>query len=127
MSRQKDNHTQRALRLYTAVSLAAVVVLTAILSLLFPFRFNILIFYLIAINAIAFIFYGLDKNLAQVGAVRVPEQQLLILGLAGGTIGSLLGINYLRHKTRKSSYLVKLGIILIIQIVLVTLFMYYMR
>ncbi len=122
MSRRKNSHIKHATNVYTTTSVVAIVCMTVVLTLLFPFRFNALVFYIISINMVAFIFYGLDKNLAQAGATRVPERLLLVLGIAGGSAGSLLGINYLRHKSRKSSYLLKLAVILIIQAALITLF-----
>jgi uncharacterized membrane protein YsdA (DUF1294 family) len=125
MSAPRNSKIKQTTRLYLYSSWGATVVLTLILSVLFPFKLNFLFFYLVSINSLTLIFYGLDKNLAQASATRIPEKQLLLLGLAGGSLGSLVGIHYLRHKSSKTSYLLKLGLILIVHIILVTGIVYY--
>ncbi len=49
---------------------------------------------------IAFCFYAADKSKAKKGAWRIPEKVLLGLGFLGGSIGALLGMKLLRHKTK---------------------------
>jgi uncharacterized membrane protein YsdA (DUF1294 family) len=72
--------------------------------------------YLASINIIAFFTYGLDKLYARGHAWRITERTLLIIALLGGTVGALAGIKLFRHKTRKSSFLIWIAIILVIQI-----------
>ena len=60
--------------------------------------------YMIAINIIAFITYGIDKLKAKRKAWRIPEKTLWLLGLAGGFIGSLLAMQVFNHKTRHISF-----------------------
>ncbi len=52
------------------------------------------------VSVIAFAFYASDKKKAKAGAWRVPEKVLLGLGFFGGSIGALLGMKLLRHKTK---------------------------
>lgn len=56
--------------------------------------------YLSAINVIAFIVYGIDKNRAQRQQWRIPETTLLVLAAIGGAGGALLGMLVFRHKTK---------------------------
>jgi uncharacterized membrane protein YsdA (DUF1294 family) len=64
----------------------------------------VLLFYLLA-SIVCFIAYALDKAAARAGARRTPERTLLLLGLAGGWPGAVLAQQWLRHKTRKQSFL----------------------
>lgn len=52
------------------------------------------------VSIIAFCFYAVDKKKAKKGAWRIPEKVLLGLGFLGGSIGALLGMKLLRHKTK---------------------------
>jgi uncharacterized membrane protein YsdA (DUF1294 family) len=70
-----------------------------------------LAWYLGAVNALAFVAFGVDKQRARLGRRRVRERTLHLLALAGGSVGSLLGMSMLRHKNRKTSFwIVLLGI-----------------
>lgn len=75
--------------------------------------------YLAGINLFAFMVYGLDKLYALGGSWRITEKTLLLLALFGGTPGALLGITLFRHKTRKSSFLIWIALIMVIQIGLI--------
>lgn len=52
-----------------------------------------------------FVAYAVDKSAAQRRRWRVPEATLLLLGLVGGWPGAILAQQWLRHKTRKPSFL----------------------
>jgi len=68
--------------------------------------------YLVAINALAYGVYWLDKRRAQRGGRRVSERELLLWAAAGGSLGSFLAMRRLRHKTRKVGFrLAFLGIV----------------
>lgn len=60
-----------------------------------------MIYYLIGINILAFLIYGLDKYLAIKNVYRVSEYKLFVLSIFGGAIGSILGMKVFHHKTRK--------------------------
>lgn len=65
------------------------------------------IFWLYAIMSIlAFITYARDKSAAVRQQRRVPENTLHLLAFAGGWPGALLAQKMLRHKTKKTSFLV---------------------
>lgn len=83
---------------------------------------NILIYWFCIINLVTLFVYALDKRFANQEKWRIPERDLLSLSLIGGSLGALFAINKLRHKSKKQSYQVKLGMILLIQIILITLF-----
>ena len=68
------------------------------------------------INVFSIIYFGLDKRKAQKNQQRIPERSLLIMTLFGGTIGSILGMLLFNHKIAKKSFVIKILLIIIIQI-----------
>ena len=72
--------------------------------------------YIAGINISVFCLCALDKRRAQRGAWRVSERTFWILALLGGSPGLLLGMQLFRHKTRKASFHLVLGIILLFQL-----------
>lgn len=77
-----------------------------------------LLWYLLAINVIAFIFYGADKAKAKKDKRRIPILTLLGLAFIGGSIGSLIGMYAFRHKTNKDYFTVGVPMIIVVQAVL---------
>ena len=80
-----------------------------------------IIIYLIIINIVGFAIMGIDKRKAIKRAFRIPEATLIIVALIGGSIGSILGMNVFRHKTRHWYFVFGMPAILVLQIVLVIL------
>ena len=60
---------------------------------------------LVALNAVSFALFGIDKRRARRGARRIPEATLLLSALVSGTVGAWLGMRVFHHKTRKRSFL----------------------
>jgi uncharacterized membrane protein YsdA (DUF1294 family) len=75
-----------------------------------------LIWYLVAINAVAFIAFGIDKYKAQRGRWRTPEKTLLLLAVMGGSVGALCGMKVFRHKTMHRKFTVGVPLILVLQV-----------
>ena len=78
-----------------------------------------LLYYLIVINVVTFLVYGIDKRKAKKGSWRISEATLLILAAIGGSIGALLGMKIWHHKTMHKKFKYGLPLILIIQIILI--------
>ncbi|MBR2834490.1 MAG: DUF1294 domain-containing protein [Coriobacteriales bacterium] len=65
---------------------------------------HLLFLYLIVINVITFMIFVWDKHVAANGndvKKRVPEAYLLGLCLIGGSVGGMLAMYTVRHKTKK--------------------------
>ena len=78
----------------------------------------IIIYYLLAINAVAFFAYGIDKLKARKGWWRIPEATLLLLAIIGGSIGAWLGMKVWHHKTMHLKFKYGLPAILLLQLAL---------
>ena len=82
---------------------------------------NALLYYLIVINIVTFLVYGIDKWKAKQGSWRISEVSLLILAVIGGCIGALLGMKIWHHKTMHKKFKYGLPLILLVQIALIYL------
>ncbi|AZA55159.1 DUF1294 domain-containing protein [Chryseobacterium sp. G0201] len=77
-------------------------------------------FYLLLIvNLITLSVFALDKWKAVKHQRRISENTLLFITFLCGTIGSLLGMLIFRHKVSKKSFLLKFGLVVVIQIILI--------
>ena len=76
------------------------------------------IYYLLAINTLSFILFGLDKYKAKKGKWRISEATLLLMAVIGGSIGAWAGMRLWHHKTMHRKFRHGIPAIIIIQIVL---------
>lgn len=83
------------------------------------FYIEIFIYYLIAINILTFIIYGIDKLKAKKNWRRISESTLLLLAVAGGSIGAWLGMMVWRHKTKHWKFLIGVPAIFLLQLSLI--------
>lgn len=79
----------------------------------------ILLFFIIGINIIAFIVYGIDKLKAKQGKWRIPESTLLFLAIIGGSIGAWCGVKVWHHKTLHKKFRYGIPLIIAIQIAMI--------
>ena len=74
--------------------------------------------YLLLINAVGFALMLIDKWKAKHNRWRIKEATLMTVAALGGSIGSLLGMYTVRHKTKHLKFTVGIPLILIAQIAL---------
>jgi uncharacterized membrane protein YsdA (DUF1294 family) len=98
---------------YTLITLGIAVVLAFTLVILF--RWDVVLSYLLAINAVAFGTYGYDKSIASGDHMRVPERVLLLLAFVGGSLGAWLGMKVFHHKTIKGEFRTRFWIVIALQ------------
>ena len=60
-----------------------------------------MIYYLVFINVLSFVLYGIDKKKSIKKEHRISEFHLLFVSLIGGSVGSILGMKFFHHKTLK--------------------------
>ena len=82
---------------------------------------EILIYYLLIINAAAFLLMLADKRKARQNSRRIPEATLMAVGALGGSLGAILGMQIFRHKTRKIKFFLGLPVLLVIQLLVLLL------
>lgn len=80
--------------------------------------------YLLLLNIAAFLLFGWDKNLARRKLYRIAEKNLFLVAIAGGTVGAIIGMYFFRHKTRHTSFVWGLPLLLLIQIILIACISY---
>lgn len=80
---------------------------------------SILIIYLLLINICAFLLFGRDKKIAKNHQWRTSEINLLLVAFLGGSVGSFLGMLVFRHKISKITFIIKFGIVVLLQIALI--------
>ncbi|WP_294160736.1 DUF1294 domain-containing protein [uncultured Selenomonas sp.] len=71
------------------------------------------------INGIAFVMYGVDKYKSMHHKWRIPESTLILLAIAGGSIGAMLGMQVFHHKTKHLKFKYGVPLIFFAQIVVV--------
>ena len=74
------------------------------------------LYYLVTINAITFLTYGIDKLKAMKNKWRIPEATLLLLAVTGGSIGAFLGMKAWHHKTMHKKFKYGIPLIIVIQL-----------
>jgi len=72
-------------------------------------------YYIIAVNVLAFMVYGIDKAKARRHRWRVAEWVLLAFAVVGGSIGAILGMRCFNHKTKKPAFRFGVPAIILIQ------------
>ena len=74
--------------------------------------------YLLAINAVTFTVYGIDKYKAKHAKWRISEATLLLLAVVGGSIGAWCGMKVWHHKTMHKKFTYGVPVILLLQVAL---------
>lgn len=82
-----------------------------------------IIIYVLFINLIGLLIMYIDKKKAKYGKWRISEKTLLIVALLGGSIGTIIGMYWFRHKTQKIKFTLGFPTILISEIIIITYFL----
>lgn len=77
-----------------------------------------LLLYLLIVNALGFVLMLVDKFKAKKNLWRIPEATLMMVAAIGGSVGSLIGMYTVRHKTKHRKFAVGIPLILAVQVVL---------
>ena len=72
-----------------------------------------IVLYLCIINALAFLLMLIDKQKAKKNRWRIPEATLLGVSAIGGSVGGLLGMCLLRHKTLHKRFSIGIPLMLV--------------
>lgn len=77
------------------------------------------LYYLLAVNVVAFILFGVDKYNARMGNRRIREVTLLAMAALGGSIGAWVGMRIWHHKTKHQKFRYGIPFIILLQIALI--------
>ena len=66
----------------------------------------VLVCYLLIVNVLAFVLYGIDKRKARKDKYRISEGTLLWMARLGGGVGSWIGIRRFHHKTKHKRFVI---------------------
>ncbi|MCI6195738.1 MAG: DUF1294 domain-containing protein [Prevotella sp.] len=77
-----------------------------------------IICYLLAVNIVTFLLYGIDKFKAKKGKWRISEATLLTMATIGGSIGAWAGMRLWHHKTMHKKFKYGIPVIIILQVAL---------
>ena len=79
-------------------------------------------YYLLAVNILAFVLFGVDKQKARRNKWRIPEKTLILSAVIGGSV-----MRFFHHKTRKARFAIGVPVILLVQIGVVCLVQWAMK
>lgn len=74
-----------------------------------------MLIYLLIINAVGFAVMLIDKQKAKKNRWRIPEKTLFGVALIGGSVGCIMGMYTVRHKTKHKSFIIGMPVILLAQ------------
>ena len=74
-----------------------------------------ILLYLFLVNTYSFWLMFSDKRKAIKDKYRIPEKKLFRWAILGGSIGSILGMEAFRHKTRHPTFKIGMPLILILE------------
>lgn len=70
--------------------------------------------YLICINIVAFVLFGVDKRKAEKRDWRISEAFLLGISALGGATGALIGMIIFKHKSSKKKFYIGVPFLLLL-------------
>ncbi len=82
--------------------------------------------YLVIINALAFLLMLIDKKKAKKNRWRIRERTLLGVSAIGGSLGGLLGMYLLRHKTLHKRFAIGIPMMFVAHLVILFLLQGYL-
>ena len=86
-----------------------------------------IITYFLIMNLIGFLAMWIDKKKAEKSRWRISENTLMTIAIFGGSIGTNMGMNIFRHKTKKPKFYIGFPVILIAQIALIIYLIIYLN
>jgi uncharacterized membrane protein YsdA (DUF1294 family) len=75
------------------------------------------LYYLLGVNILTFLVYGIDKSKAKRKAWSISECTLLMLAVIGGSVGALFAMRLFHHKTLHKKFRYGVPLIMALQVV----------
>lgn len=83
-----------------------------------------LLYYLLVMNAAAFLLMLIDKQKARKNKWRIPEAVLIGSAIIGGSLGAWAGMQLFRHKTKHNKFVLGIPFIIGVQVLLAVVYWY---
>ena len=80
-------------------------------------QINMVSIYLLCINIISFITFGIDKRRAKNKKWRMSENSLLLISFIGGAAGALIGMVIFSHKLSKRKFYIGIPILIVLNMI----------
>ena len=77
------------------------------------------LYYLLVVNTLTFLLYGIDKYKAKKKQWRISEATMLTMAAIGGSIGAWAGMRLWHHKTMHKKFKYGIPLIILLQVALV--------
>lgn len=77
------------------------------------------LYYLLVVNTLTILLYGIDKYKAKKARWRISEATLLMMAVIGGSIGAWAGMRLWHHKTMHKKFKYGIPLIILLQVALV--------
>ncbi|WP_037463515.1 DUF1294 domain-containing protein [Shimazuella kribbensis] len=78
----------------------------------------LIIIYLLIINIFGFSQMLYDKKQAKASQQRIPEKTLFLVAALGGALGTFIGMQVARHKTKHWSFLIAIPFLFVLNVVI---------
>ena len=79
---------------------------------------KLILIYLLIVNALGLLLMIVDKNRARKRLRRISENNLFTVAILGGSLGSIIGMQMMHHKTRHRKFTIGMPVILVCQMAL---------
>ena len=79
---------------------------------------KLILMYLLIVNALGLLLMIVDKNRARKRLRRISENNLFTVAILGGSLGSIIGMQMMHHKTRHRKFTIGMPVILVCQMAL---------
>lgn len=83
---------------------------------------RLMIIYILVVNMLTFIFYGIDKYKAIHHQWRISEFFLLLMTFIGGSIGAISGMNIFHHKTRHLKFKILVPLFFVLHFIFIVVY-----
>ena len=77
---------------------------------------KLILIFLLLMNVLGFVLMYSDKRRARRGQWRIRERDLFLAAIFGGSLGTILGMWLLHHKTKHWYFVLGMPLILLIQL-----------
>ena len=79
---------------------------------------KLILMYLLIVNALGLLLMIVDKNRARKRLRRISENNLFTVAILGGSLGSIIGMQMMHHKTKHRKFTIGMPVILVCQMAL---------